>query len=178
MNENHITIRRVSDEEDLWYAERLYLSSFPEAERREVSDWIAYTWSKPEFRNNIIEYSGSKVGFVSFWDLGDFIYVEHFATDAAVRGKGIGGRAIETLCGAAGKPVVLEVELPEDELSRRRVVFYERHGFRLCEKKYVQPPYRAGGNELEMKIMWSNAGDIEEVFNDIVARIYGNVYGV
>ena len=136
MKESAITIRRVQDEEDLWYAERLYLSSFPEDERRDISDWIAYTWSKPEFRNNIIEYSGSKVGFISFWDLGDFIYVEHFATDSAVRGKGLGGMAVETLCRTAEKPVVLEVELPVDDISRRRIAFYERHGFKLCERKY------------------------------------------
>ena len=178
MNENLMEIRRANGEEDLWYAERLYLSSFPEDERRDVADWIAYTWSKPEFFNNIIECAGRKAGFISFWDFGGFIYVEHFATDAAVRGKGIGGRAIETLCGAAGKPVVLEVELPVDDISRRRVAFYERHGFKLCGRKYVQPPYRAGGNELEMKIMWCNAEDINDVFSDIVARIYSNVYGV
>ena len=178
MKEGAIAIRRVNGEEDLWYAERLYLSSFPEDERREVSDWIAYTWSKPEFCNSIIECAGRKVGFISFWDFDDFVYVEHFATDAAVRGKGLGGMAVETLCRTVGKPVVLEVELPVDDISRRRVAFYERHGFKLCGRKYVQPPYRAGGNELEMKIMWSNAVDIEGVFNDIVAHIYNKVYGV
>lgn len=178
MKENQITIRRVNDEEDLWYAERLYLLSFPEDERREVSDWIAYTWSKPEFCNNIIEFAGRKVGFISFWDFGGFVYVEHFAMEAAVRGEGLGGMAVETLCRTAGKPVVLEVELPVDDISRRRIAFYERHGFNLCERKYVQPPYRVGGNELEMKIMWSNAEDIEDVFDGIVARIYNKVYGV
>ncbi len=177
MEESQITIRRVDGEEDLWYAERLYLSSFPEDERREVSDWLTYTWSKPEFYNNIIEHGGCKTGFISFWDFGDFIYVEHFAMDVCVRGRGLGGMAIEALRRSAGKPVVLEVELPSDDISRRRVAFYERHGFKLCERKYVQPPYRAGGNELEMKIMWCNAGNLNDVYDDIVARIYNKVYG-
>ena len=104
MEESQITIRRVDGEEDLWYAERLYLSSFPEDERREVSDWLTYTWSKPEFYNNIIEHGGCKTGFISFWDFGDFIYVEHFAMDVCVRGRGLGGMAIEALRRSAGKP--------------------------------------------------------------------------
>ena len=75
-----------------------------------------------------------------------------------------------------GKVVVLEVELPTDEMSKRRVGFYERHGFKLCEKKYVQSPYKAGDCELEMKIMWCNAEDISDKFDRMVACIYNNVY--
>ena len=67
MKENDIVIKRISSEEELWFAERLYLSSFPDGERREIADWIRYTWTKPEFFNNIIEYGGERVGFISYW---------------------------------------------------------------------------------------------------------------
>lgn len=176
MKENDIVIKRISSEEELWFAERLYLSSFPDGERREIADWIRYTWTKPEFFNNIIEYGGERVGFISYWGLDDFLYVEHFAMDSRIRGKGYGGIAIETLVNETGKVVVLEVELPTDEMSKRRVGFYERHGFKLCEKKYVQPPYKASDCELEMKIMWCNAEDISDKFDRMVACIYNNVY--
>ena len=96
--------------------------------------------------------------------------------DSRIRGKGYGGIAIETLVNETRKVVVLEVELPTDEMSKRRVGFYERHGFKLCEKKYVQPPYKAGDCELEMKIMWCNAEDISDKFDRMVACIYNNVY--
>ena len=76
MKENDIVIKRISSEEELWFAERLYLSSFPDGERREIADWIRYTWTKPEFFNNIIEYGGERVGFISYWGLDDFLYVE------------------------------------------------------------------------------------------------------
>ena len=39
MKENDIVIKRISSEEELWFAERLYLSSFPDGERREIADW-------------------------------------------------------------------------------------------------------------------------------------------
>lgn len=34
MKENDIVIKRISSEEELWFAERLYLSSFPDGEKR------------------------------------------------------------------------------------------------------------------------------------------------
>ena len=98
MKENDIVIKRISSEEELWFAERLYLSSFPDGERREIADWIRYTWTKPEFFNNIIEYGGERVGFISYWGLDDFLYVEHFAMDSRIRGKGYGKRNGKSCC--------------------------------------------------------------------------------
>ena len=40
-----------------------------------------------------------------------------------------------------GTPVVLEVEMPTDEMSKRRIGFYERLGFELDNQVYHQPPY-------------------------------------
>ena len=109
MKENDIVIKRISSEEELWFAERLYLSSFPDGERREIADWIRYTWTKPEFFNNIIEYGRERVGFISYWGLDDFLYVEHFAMDSRIRGKGYGGFAIESHVIETGIVVVLVV---------------------------------------------------------------------
>jgi hypothetical protein len=55
---------------------------------------------------------------------------------------------------AKGKPVALEVELPTDALTRRRVGFYERNGFVLHgDFEYLQPPYKPGDDELPLKLM-------------------------
>lgn len=47
----------------------------------------------------------------------------------------------------AGK-VVLEVELPEDSLKKRRIGFYERHGFTFNEYPYIQPPMGEDRHEI------------------------------
>ena len=41
------------------------------------------------------------------------------------------------------KNVVIEVELHEDEMARRRIGFYERHRMTLIDKEYLQPPYQS-----------------------------------
>lgn len=78
-----------------------------------------------------------------------------------------------------GKPVVLEVEMPEDEMSRRRIGFYARQGFLLWEDHdYMQPPYRAGDAPLPMRLMaWGNL-NAETDFTRVKNAIYSVVYGV
>ena len=78
----------------------------------------------------------------------------------------------------AGAPVILEVELPETEMSRRRIGFYERCGFKLCLLPYRQPPYRKGDDFLPMFIMYTGIEDIAASFERIKQLIYRHVYGV
>ena len=72
--------------------------------------------------------------------------------------------------------IVLEVELPEDDLSKRRIGFYERNGFKLCHKPYMQPPYRSGGTPIPMHVMYSGDRPIDDIFDKIKSEIYRNVY--
>ncbi len=171
-----VEIKRIADEREMWYAQRYYMSSFPEDERRETTEWIRLSYSEPEFFNNVIISDGAIAGFVSYWNFGEFVYVEHFAVDSAIRGKGIGGKVIDKLCENAKKTVVLEVEQPCDEISRKRIAFYERHGFSLCDRKYVQPPYDSSKKCIEMKLMWWGKKNIDDDFNSIVECIYNKVY--
>jgi hypothetical protein len=72
----------------------------------------------------------------------------------------------------------LEVEIPEEEMAKRRINFYQRQGFSLWEKPYQQPPYKAGDNYLPMLIM--AYGDIEcgKDFDLVKEHIYCEVYNV
>jgi hypothetical protein len=49
--------------------------------------------------------------------------------------------------------MLLEVEPGEDEISRRRILFYERLGMKLCPFDYKQPPYRKNEKPFPMLIM-------------------------
>lgn len=169
-------LKRIDNENDLWYAERLYIDSFPPGERRDTSDWLCLTHTEPAFYNNVLVHGTVNVGFITYWDLSDFVYVEHFAVDGAVRGHGFGGMAIDLLLSRIEKPVVLEVEPPVGAMERKRINFYERHGFRLCARKYMQPAYGEGKERLELKIMYNGIDDIDERFDDIVGSIYSKVY--
>lgn len=117
-------------------------------------------------------------GFITWWDFGEFVYGEHFAMLPECRGAGIGGEVIDRFVAEAGRPVILEVELPTDEMSRRRIGFYERHGFAVCDAEYVQPPYDAGGGGVPMRLMSHGVTLDAAMFARVRDTLYAEVYGV
>ena len=56
--------------------------------------------------------------------------------------------------------------------------FYQRCGFCLCEKEYVQPSYRKGGETLPMFLMYAGTETIDKEFESIRDEIYRKVYGI
>lgn len=117
-------------------------------------------------------------GFLTAWDFNDFIYLEHFAIDEAARNGGIGGKALKQFLASCRVPIVLEVEIPTDDLSKRRIGFYERLGFQLDTHLYYQPPYRQGGPTLEMRLMTYGDLPLSASFEAVKTTLYKNVYGV
>jgi len=65
-----------------------------------------------------------------------------------------------------------------DEMSKRRIGFYERLGFKLDNHVYHQPPYRQGGEWLEMRLMTYGNVDLEYSFEQVKNCLHRNVYGV
>ncbi len=122
-----------------------------------------------------ITEDGSEVGFICLWSLGEVTFVEHFVIYSDYRGKGVGGRAIDFVCEKFGK-VILEVEKPEDEIKRRRIAFYERHGFTVNPQPYSQPAYRSDSERVPMRLM-SFPCALED-FDGTVKRLYDAVYHV
>ncbi len=155
-------------------AERLLTDSFPRQEYRDLSEWQDCISSRHAFHLMLTE---DALGLLAYWDFTAFLYVEHLAVDSSHRGCGLGSLMLDALkAGAPGKPIVLEVELPLDDLTRRRIRFYERNGFTLWPQPYLQPPYRQGDAPLPMRLMAYGEGN-EEAFEDVKARIYKEVYG-
>lgn len=62
---------------------------------------------------------------VFLWETEDFCYLEHFAVQPSLRGHGTGSTLLRQLL-QREKPLILEIELPEDEITCRRKHFYER----------------------------------------------------
>ena len=153
-------------------------ASFPSEEYRPLEELRNYTDSKPHFYCNIILHQNTPVGFITYWDFGHFCYVEHFAIDPAQRNGGYGKSVLNHLCQLLKHPIVLEVEIPQEEMAKRSINFYQRQGFSLWEKPYQQPPYKAGDNYL-LCSSWPY-GDIEcgKDFDSVKEHIYCEVYNV
>ncbi|BEH00487.1 GNAT family N-acetyltransferase [Bacteroides sedimenti] len=173
-----ITIQRIhtSDKEYYRFAENLLADAFPVEERRELSLQRDYTDHNNRFHNNILLSNEEPVGFISYWDFDRFCYVEHFAIDPSLRSNGYGQKVLTSLKEKLQCPIVLEVELPEEEISIRRIGFYQRHGFQLWKEEYQQPPYRKGDGYLPMWLMADGDLNCEKDFEVVRDCIYKEVY--
>ncbi|MFI3331728.1 MAG: GNAT family N-acetyltransferase [Rikenellaceae bacterium] len=137
----------------------LYLAAFPENERRSL-DYHTETMTKDKFHCDAILEGDEPVGLLFWWDLSDFVFVEHLATSPDVRGKGIGNQILSAIISESIKPILLEVEHPLDELSRRRIGFYERIGFVLNEYEYRHPSYQQKEGEFVDLLVMTHPGAI------------------
>ena len=173
------------------WVEQLWLASFPCNERRDTEAQRNNVDSRANFHCLLAEDDGKAVAFITYWHFGDFCYGEHLATDPACRNKGYGAQILSTLNSQLSTlhsplstltppmPFVLEVEIPTDDLSRRRIAFYERNGFTLWRDcAYMQPPYRPEDAPLPMLLMVKGNLSPEEDFPRVRQTIHREVYGV
>ncbi len=138
---------------------KLYNETFPADERRlfknaeHVANFVRMKGGK--FAGFVYDDGGNDfLAFLTYWKFENYVYIEHFAVDPAHRSKNIGRMMLNHLFGTVGENVLIEVEKPTDDESRRRISFYEKNGFRLREDiNYVQPPYSPEQSGVEMLLM-------------------------
>ena len=149
---------------------RIMQASFSDDEYRPYDEQLAH-FEEPEYR---IYYMPA--GFLAVWEFESFIYIEHFAVDPALRNSGTGSAMLQELVKQYQKPICLEVELPEDELTRRRIGFYERNGFVFNEYPYIQPPISKGKSPVPLRIMTYRSEITREEFQKMKEILYRRVY--
>ena len=106
----------------------LYEASFPPNERRTREDHLRALQDADFFPLGAVE-DGKLLADVFLWETEDFCYLEHFAVQPSLRGHGTGSTILRQLL-TQDKPLILEIEPPDDEITCRRKHFYERNG--LC----------------------------------------------
>ena len=149
---------------------RIMQASFSDDEYRPYDEQLAL-FEEPEYR---IYYMPA--GFLAVWEFESFIYIEHFAVDPSLRNSGTGSAMLQELVKQYQKPICLEVELPEDELTRRRIGFYERNGFVFNEYPYIQPPISKGKSPVPLRIMTYRSEITREEFQKMKEILYRRVY--
>lgn len=123
----------------------LYNLSFPPSERRPWNSVLALL-DKGDLTIEVFYAKGAFAGFLSWWHLPGFIYIEHFAVMPDLRNQGVGGDYLDRFIKEhSDKPIILEAEPPHSSImASRRLNFYQRHGFAPYKTYYIQPPYSAG----------------------------------
>lgn len=167
----------LASEHEIAFVENLYIESFPLSERRPVNAMLDLYKNNPSFVITVTIEDEQLVGFLTYWDLGEFIFAEHFAISPEFRNGGYGRKVMDLFLNDIKVPIVLEVELPATILSERRIGFYQRIGFKLWENvQYQQPAYRVTSGPIPMKLMTYRDLDVEKNLTDIRSKIYSIVY--
>ena len=137
-------LKRLRTSGDAWYAKAmaLYEISFPPHEQRRAASQAA-VMERGEYAFYLIFDGDTMVGILLCWEAARFIYVEHFCISPALRNRKYGQRALELLH-RQGKPVILEIDPPVDEVSAHRKAFYERAGYCANDFEHIHPPYLRG----------------------------------
>lgn len=131
----------------------LYIQAFPEDERRNVEQLKHLIQNHAAMHFNAILESGEIAGLFIYWVLGDFYYLEHLAVLPELRNRKIGQQVLDYIRENWKEDSIMEVEIPEDEWAKRRIHYYERNGFRVVERQYVQPAYDARHRDIPLWIM-------------------------
>ena len=172
---------------------RIYLQSFPIDEQRPVESIARLLNEEPRYAmyaivddnyaaelqtqsQQPIANSPKALGLLTTWEFNDFIYIEHFAIDPTLRSQGYGSEALKAFIHEQGKPLVLEAEPPTDEMTHRRIRFYERIDLTLYDYPYIQPAYTEESLPVELRLMGTIDTEnipLDKVSNTLHREVYG-----
>lgn len=163
------------EEFDRFY--QILSNNFPTKEIKE------YNYMKDTFYAGLYQVLTLKdndqiVGIMSFYQHDDFRFIDYFAIDGSLKGKGMGSKMLQYFINLDDKMVILEVEHPEDEQSKRRITFYQRNGLYLNDQfEYFVPPVRNLKHRLYFHLMSSkrkiNNIEFEKYYPQILKMVYG-----
>ena len=129
----------------------LYKISFPPHEQREEASQIEIL-GNAAYHFDVVCDEGSFIGEVLYWEIGKFLYIEHFCILPSMRNKRYGQQILAVL---QEKPLILEIDPPADAIAQRRKGFYERCGFVENPYAHVHPAYHRGNTGHELVVMSS-----------------------
>lgn len=131
----------------------LMKEAFPSIERRNYQDQKELL-DESEYEIIVNKNGKHRINaFLANWIFNGFNFIEHFAVANELRGHGLGSLMLKDYLSKSNKLIFLEVELPEDKISMRRIEFYERLGFYLNDFYYLQPPMQKHHDFLQLKVM-------------------------
>ena len=149
--------------------------SFPKDERRTYEEQRTLL-DVPEYKIYALADGERIKAFIAIWEFEKAIFVEHLAVSSEYRNAKLGSKILQKLMSVSDKMICLEVELPDNELAKRRIGFYERNGFFLNDYDYIQPPMSEGRNEIPLMIMTRQRKISESEFEYIRSMLYKKVY--
>ena len=169
-----ITLMKLCDFDKMY---QIMSQSFPPDEFRPYDEQKALL-DNPLYSEYTLIDGDEMKAFIAVWNFDSFMYVEHFAVNPMHRNGGLGSQILSEIKSVFQKNVCLEVEPPENDVSRRRIEFYKRNGFYLNDYPYIQPAISKGKNPVPLMLMTTECGLNEKELDNIKYELYKRVYKV
>ncbi len=156
---------RISSKDDYYFkdAMEIYKSSFPIFEQRTLKSQIEVLKNK-EYNCSAICENDELIGILFYWKYDKYIYIEHLAISQNLRGKNYGSRLLNEFC-KNNKNTILEIDIPADDVSIKRLNFYSKLGFKMQNFEHIHPPYRKGYEGHTLKVMSFNKDLSDEEYH-------------
>jgi GNAT superfamily N-acetyltransferase len=169
-----IRLTNTSDDyfPDAW---SLYNDAFPSDERRLLSHQIEIL-SLNYYHFEVLLNENDFIGIVLWWEFEDLKFIEHLAIQPSQRAKGYGKEILSTFITRDNRPVLLEVELPENKINENRILFYQKLGFKLNYHSYSQPSMRIGSQPVELYLMSFPDPISEELVSNFILQYHPRIY--
>ena len=149
-----------------------YEKTFPGDERRSKEQFLDLA-ENPDVFVFLIKNEDETIGYCVIWELSNFYFLEHFEVFEEFRNQKFGEKILESLQEKFEK-MILETE-PDSlsEIAARRLQFYQRNGFEIVEKNYLQPSYGEGKSSLHLFLMANfEPENVETLIQEIHKIVY------
>lgn len=154
----------------------LMQKSFPETEYRTYENQKKLL-NDPRYK--IFEFrddAKNLIAFMAVWNFETFRFIEHLAVSPKCRGMGTGSKIMKDFIAKSNSKIVLEIEIPNDETSKKRLRFYEKLGFKMNNLDHIQPPLREGAPTIKLNILSYPEKLSANEFKNIQNKLYSDVY--
>ena len=151
-----------------------YCASFPADERRDEEQF--YKLLENHHSKILSIFKGENLaGYLIVWEFSEFTFIEHFEIFEVLRGANLGSTILSILTENLGN-IVLETEPKElSDIAERRVGFYQKNGFSVLDKSYIQPSYSQDKNPLNLWLMGTFEPDnLTQTIAEIHKIVYQN----
>lgn len=157
---------RITSKDSLFFDEamELYKTSFPKFEQRKIEHHLE-ALEHEDYNCTIICENNKLVGLLFYWETDKYRYIEHFAIHRGLRGQNYGSKILKEFC-TDDKTLLLEIDPPEDHISKKRLSFYSKLGFRMQDFDHFQPSYREGHEGNKLKILSFNKDMTDKEYDE------------
>lgn len=134
---------RITGKKDKYYTSfaEIYAVSFPIFEQRDEKQQLSAFQNEHYHLLAVIE-DDTLVSFISYWDFDTYVYIEHLAVNPILRGRNAGSNTLIAFADFIEKTIILEIDPPVDEVSNKRLRFYEKLGYKTNPYQHFHPAYK------------------------------------